>query len=117
MLSLTLADTMSAVCREELAGTPVSAPGTAPAPDTPADTVPLDGAAINNQADDSETKQLGEWFAIDRLLRHRRQRGKDLYLVQWIYSDIPSCVERSIITDAALQHFYANRKRRKRRCN
>jgi O-acetyl-ADP-ribose deacetylase (regulator of RNase III) len=115
MLSLTLADMVSAVCREELTSTTAIDFGATPTTGIPTDVVPPDDAAGDNKTTESETTNTGEWFAIDRLLRHRRQRGKDLYLVKWIDSEILSWVERSNITDGALQHFYANRKRRKRR--
>jgi O-acetyl-ADP-ribose deacetylase (regulator of RNase III) len=116
MLSLTLADTVSTVCREKLASTPIIDLEVLPTADILTDVVPPDDAVINNPTAETVTARTGEWFAIDRLLRHRRQRGKDLYLVKWMDSEIPSWIERSNITDAALQHFYANRKRRRRRC-
>jgi O-acetyl-ADP-ribose deacetylase (regulator of RNase III) len=115
MLSLTLADTMSAVCREVLPDVQVINQDATPAADNAADVAAPSEVCEPCQAAEPEAERTDEWFTIDRLLRHRRQRGKDWYLVKWVDYETPSWIERSNITDAALQHFYANRKRRKRR--
>ena len=115
MLLLTLADTISALCREVLSDAQVVSPDATSAADVTADnTLP---GAINtpSQAVEPKAERTEEWYTIHRLLRHKRQRGKDWYLVKWVDYETPSWIERSDITDATLQHFYANRKRRKRR--
>ena len=115
MLSLTLADTVSAVCREVLPNAQVISQDATPAADVTADNTLPGASDASNQAAEPKADRTDEWYTIDRLLRHKRQRGKDWYLVKWVDYETPSWIERSDITDAALQHFYANRKRRKRR--
>ena len=59
-----------------------------------------------------------EWQAIDYILRHKRVRSKDLYLVRWANSSDQTWLERKDITIFALQEFYRTRpKRRKRKTN
>jgi O-acetyl-ADP-ribose deacetylase (regulator of RNase III) len=55
------------------------------------------------------------WFEIDGLIKHRRKRGVDEYLVKWKGTDELSWQKREDITEPALQHFYAMRKTKKRR--
>jgi len=115
MLSLTLADTVSAVCREVLPDAQGISHDVTSAADVTADNTPPGATNGPSQTTEPEAERSEEWYTIDRLLRHKRQRGKDWYLVKWVDYETPSWIERSNITDAALQHFYANRKRRKRR--
>ena len=56
-----------------------------------------------------------EWYEVKRVLKTKRPRGKDLYLVEWADSPINSWVERKDLTDYALQAFYASRPPRRRR--
>ena len=56
-----------------------------------------------------------EWYEVKRVLKTKRSRGKDLYLVEWADSPINSWVERKDLTDYALQAFYASRSPRRRR--
>ena len=54
------------------------------------------------------------WYSIECILRHRRRRGRDEYLVQWSDESDPTWVDRSNVSNGAMQHFYANHKRRRR---
>jgi O-acetyl-ADP-ribose deacetylase (regulator of RNase III) len=56
-----------------------------------------------------------EWRTINRILRHRKRKGLDEYLVQWSNGDAPSWIKRNDITDFALQKYYAHRQRHCRR--
>ena len=56
-----------------------------------------------------------DWYAIDCILKHRKRRSKDEYLVKWLATGSTSWVARENVTDAALQEFYRNRKPRRRR--
>ena len=56
-----------------------------------------------------------DWYDIERILRHRKRRSRDEYLVKWKDEDATSWVRREDISPPALQHFYANRPRRRRR--
>jgi len=69
----------------------------------------LTGQSVTN----SPTKDVsGGWYEIERIIKHRRVRSKDEYLVKWKGYDEQSCVRREDITDGALQQFYANKRRR-----
>jgi hypothetical protein len=61
------------------------------------------------------SSQDSVWYPIKKILRHKRQRGKDLFLVLWEGTEKREWIEKQFITDAALKDFYANRKARKRR--
>lgn len=54
-----------------------------------------------------------EWFEIEGLLKHRRKKGKDEYLVQWKGTDEKTWQKREDITDVAIKEFYANKPRRR----
>jgi hypothetical protein len=56
-----------------------------------------------------------EWFEIEGLLKHRKKKGKDEYLVKWKGTDEQTWQKREDISEPALQHFYATRKTKKRR--
>ena len=59
-----------------------------------------------------------DWYAIDRILKHRKRRSKDEYLVKWLETGATSWVRRENVSDGAIQEFYRNRKpQRKRRRN
>jgi O-acetyl-ADP-ribose deacetylase (regulator of RNase III) len=47
------------------------------------------------------------WYRITKILKHRRRKGQDEYLVCWASKHKPSWVKRANITDYALQKFYA----------
>ena len=70
--------------------------------------LPISG---NNAGDNSQ----GDWHTIERILRHRRRKGGDEFLVKWEETGTTSWVKRRDVTDAALQEYYKNRKQRKRR--
>jgi len=55
------------------------------------------------------------WCTIDRILRQRRYRSRVQYLVKWEGEDKPTWVDRSKVTDYAVQMFLAARKQRRRR--
>jgi len=54
------------------------------------------------------------WYEVKRILKTKRQRGKDLCVVEWADSLTNSWVERKDLTDYALQAFYASRPPRRR---
>ena len=56
-----------------------------------------------------------QWYTIERILKHRRKRGKDEYYVKWQDYDEKSWVSRENLTEAALQEYYRNRKPRRRK--
>lgn len=104
MLTLSTADVFAAVCRELFSGTstePVETGGTLP---LSADTQVSPPPPINEQ-----------WHEIDHIVRHRKHKGRDQYLVQWRSDSSKSWIDRADVTDAALQHFYATRRTRRRR--
>jgi len=55
------------------------------------------------------------WYPIDKVLKHKRVRSKDFYLVKWPDSAEETWVERKDVTIFALQEFYRNRPQRRRR--
>jgi hypothetical protein len=60
--------------------------------------------------------QASPWIPIKGIMGHKRNKGKDYFLVAWEGSDQKDWIEKRFITDAALKQFYANKKpRRKRR--
>jgi hypothetical protein len=61
--------------------------------------------------------QASSWILIKGIMGHRRKKGKGYFPVAWEGSSQQDWIEKRFITDAALKHFYANKKsRRKRRC-
>jgi O-acetyl-ADP-ribose deacetylase (regulator of RNase III) len=97
-LSLTAADALTAAFRLAIQE---SSPDTSGANDatTPPDTTTNDG-----------------WYSIERILRHRKHKGRSQYLVKWAQSDAqPSWVDHADVTDNALTQFYANQSLRRRR--
>jgi hypothetical protein len=50
-----------------------------------------------------------EWHTIDRILRHRKHKGRMQYLVKWETNDPPSWIDHADITNAALQQYYETR--------
>jgi len=63
----------------------------------------------------AEANPDNEWYEVKRVLKTKRSRGKDLYLVEWAASPEISWVERKDLMDYALQAFYASRPPRGRR--
>jgi O-acetyl-ADP-ribose deacetylase (regulator of RNase III) len=126
-IDLTTADVVKTVFRQILT-TPGVTPGREVSPNRspiPVDTEDPDRPTESAESDPNELVEPVEgvstessadiWYAVKRLVRHQRKKGKDLYLVEW--EDYPgqTWIERACITDAALQAFYATRRRRKRR--
>jgi O-acetyl-ADP-ribose deacetylase (regulator of RNase III) len=107
-LTLSLADIMSVVFRELF----------------PVDTVPplvtdtLEQVATpshDNTAQADMSNETGEWFEIDCLLKRKRQKGRDLFLVKWKTDDSqPSWEPRSNITPFAIQQFYKAKKAKRK---
>ena len=56
-----------------------------------------------------------EWFTIDKIVKHKRVRSKDWYLVQWADNDSQSWIQRKDISDCAIQEYYKTRSRKKRK--
>jgi O-acetyl-ADP-ribose deacetylase (regulator of RNase III) len=52
---------------------------------------------------DAQPRLTGDWFDITGLLKHRRKRGKDEYLVQWKDSNEKTWQKREDITEAAIK--------------
>ena len=73
--------------------------------------------ACNTEAPEAPTEANTdqEWYEVKRVIKTKRSRGKDLYLVEWADSPTNSWVERKDLTDYALQAFYASRPPRPRR--
>jgi len=68
---------------------------------TPPDNVP---PAITTKAPD-------EWYAVECLLKHKRQKGRDFFLVKWQNTDdVPSWKPRENVTPFAIQQFYRTRR-------
>jgi hypothetical protein len=61
---------------------------------TPADSVPQ-----------ATTTQTTEWYEIDRVIKRRRQKHGDEYLVKWKNSEQTDWVKRVDLSPAALQEF------------
>ena len=80
-----------------------------------------------NEATDTSTSEVtqlaqtttDEWFTIDKIVKHKRVRGKDMYLVQWADNGGQSWTPRKDISDFAIQEYYKTRSRKKckRRCS
>jgi O-acetyl-ADP-ribose deacetylase (regulator of RNase III) len=97
-LSLTTADVLVAVFRQVLKKE-----------DTVATDTDVPMPPVDNNAN--------EWHTIDRILRHRKHKGRMQYLVKWETNDPPSWIDHADITNAALQQYYETRtsKRGRRR--
>jgi hypothetical protein len=104
-LCITDADVLCVVLRQALSQ--VQQETTEETPDE------LSQAPETANADDAEAPvptQASQWMPIKGLLKHRRQKGKDFFLVAWEGSDQKDWMEKKIITDAALQDFYEKHK-------
>ena len=75
-------------------------------------TPPVDEIQGDSQ---SQPAAADDWYEIERLLRHKRTKGVDYYLVKWKSSDPDSWEPRVNISDFALQQFYAAQRPKKRR--
>jgi O-acetyl-ADP-ribose deacetylase (regulator of RNase III) len=104
MLTLSTADVFAAVCREILTGKSSEPPESN-------ETSP---SAADAQTPSSPTASE-DWHEIDHIVRHRKYKGRDQYLVQWRSDSSKSWIDRADVSDAALQHFYATRRTRRRR--
>jgi O-acetyl-ADP-ribose deacetylase (regulator of RNase III) len=69
----------------------------------------------NNQSQRASGSQVSTWVPIKDILGHRRRKGKDYFLVAWDGSSQQDWIEKRFITEAALKHYYANKKPRKKR--
>jgi hypothetical protein len=78
-------------------------------------TANTDPVLTGQSTTDTSVRDSGKWYEIERIIRHRRVRSKDEYLVKWKDYDEQTWVRREDLTDGALQQFYANRRRRRRR--
>jgi hypothetical protein len=82
--------------------------------------------SLNQVPQETEAEKLQQappsqalpWMLIKGIMEHRRKKGKDYFLVAWEGSSQQDWIEKRFITDAALKHFYANKKprRKRRRC-
>jgi O-acetyl-ADP-ribose deacetylase (regulator of RNase III)/transposase InsO family protein len=95
-LSLTTADVLVAVFKQLLQNDNTVATDTSVSPPEP-------------------DKKTTEWHTIDRILRHRKFKGRTQYLVKWETNDAPSWIDHADITNAALQHYYSTRTTQRRR--
>ena len=71
--------------------------------------------AIDTSPQASRQAATDEWWAIDKILKQRKHKGKVQYLVKWEGSDQNSWVKRADVSDFAVQAFLAERKRNKKR--
>ena len=83
-------------------------------PDTP-QTITDGPMVINAPTDQNANNYTNTWHTVKEVLRRRRHKGRMQYLVRWAETDGTDWVDRRDLSDAALQHFVATRKRRKRK--
>jgi hypothetical protein len=60
-------------------------------------------------------KPTTEWHEIDCVLKWQKKKGGDMFLVRWKATKEETWVKRKDLSPAALQQFYANKPRRRRR--
>ena len=68
-----------------------------------------------SEANEPENASDSEWYEIEQITGHRRYRGKDLYRVKWKHEDKQDWVDRSNVTDYAIQCYYRDKPKRRRR--
>ena len=110
-LSLTVADIAVTIFRSLL-----STDGSS----TPNVTEDTSEQPISQQTDAAPapvTSPADDWHPIEKLLRHRRFKGREQFLVKWQAQTPDTWLDRADISDPAIQHYYATRlpKRRRRR--
>jgi hypothetical protein len=106
-VSLLTADVLSTVCRTTL--TRSAGEG------TPRATGPEQPGPVDQPSEAGPLADPNKWYEIEKVIAHRRYRSKDQYLVKWKDSNETSWVRREDLSPAALQQFYATRKRRRRK--
>lgn len=114
VLSMDFADIISTVFRQTILPALTTNQLVSPTNDLLTSQVDTNADNLGNPAVPTTGKN-DEWLAIEEILRHQKRRSKDFYLVKWKDTAVPSWVERKDVSEGALQHFYANRKKRKRR--
>ena len=62
-----------------------------------------------------ETKSPSSWHSIDAVLKRRRYRGKEQFQVVWQGTGEKTWLERKNLTPAAIQSYFKNHPRRRRR--
>lgn len=55
-----------------------------------------------------------QWYAVKKVLKRRKKKGRVQYLVEWETTGSQSWVDRSDLSDAAVQHFVATHKPKRR---
>ena len=74
-----------------------------------------DSPAVNDDVphnvNHDETNTTGDWYAVEQ----RMYKGRRQYFVRWKQTEDTDWIERKDLTDAAVSHFLATRKRRRRR--
>lgn len=73
-----------------------------------------DQPSITNKTENNKPA-TSEWYEIDHIIKRQKRAGKDMFLVKWKGTDDESWVRRKDLSPAALQHFYANHPKRRRR--
>ena len=111
-LTLSMADVMSVVFREVFPVKTAINDQQQVIDQSQVTTPPVDEIQGDSQ---SQPAAADDWYEIERLLRHKRTKGVDYYLVKWKSSDPDSWEPRVNITDFALQQFYAAQRPKKRR--
>ena len=74
-----------------------------------------DSQPVATDKADSELKPTDEWYAVKRIIKQRKRKNKVQYLVEWEGSTENTWVNRSDISDFAVQAYLASRKHKKRR--
>ena len=65
--------------------------------------------------DTTDQASQEQWHTIKKIIRKRKEKENDLFLVEREENCAPAWVTRQNVTPYALQIFYANRKPRRRR--
>lgn len=113
MFTTTNADIFTTVCKQYFNPVVVDTSVASAPVIKQADAPNTSDVAQSNQNDTQSNN--GDWYEVERVIRHRKIRGKDEYLVKWKDYDEQSWVRRENLTDGALQAYYANRRPRRRR--
>jgi len=111
--SLLIADVMSTVCRNVL-----DRPRTTDAQTSSTnanDLVTYSTVDNGNQNQTVQPPDNNEWYTVKEVLRQRMYKGKRQYLVRWESTDTTDWVNRTDLSDTAVEHFHATHPRRRRR--
>jgi transposase InsO family protein len=68
-----------------------------------------------NGTDMPQQTVASDWYSIDRILQRQRRKNTDFFLVQWSDGSPNSWIKRADISQAALQQYLREHKRRRRR--